>query len=43
MWNNKNKYKDFYLVLRKVIKENWFNINNSYTSSNNIEVVWEEL
>lgn len=41
--NNKNKYKDFYLVLRKVIKENWFNVNNSYTSSNNIEVVWDEL
>lgn len=24
--NNKNKYKDFNLVLRKAIRENWFNI-----------------
>ena len=25
---NKNKYKDFNIVLRKAIKENWFNISN---------------
>lgn len=41
--NNKNKYKDFYLVLRKVIQQNWFNINNQdFTSGNNNEIVWEE-
>lgn len=41
--NNKNKYKDFYLVLRKVIKENWFKINDSeFTSGNNNQIVWEE-
>jgi hypothetical protein len=33
MNNNKNKYKDFNLVLRKAIRENWFinkNKNNNY-------------
>lgn len=42
--NNKNKYKDFYLVLRKVIKENWFKINDSeeFTSQSKREVVWED-
>lgn len=28
--NNKNKYSNFNLVLRKSIRENWFNKNNSY-------------
>ena len=43
--NNKNKYKDFYLVLRKVIKENWFKINDSdeeFTSQSKRTIEWEE-
>ena len=42
--NNKNKYKDFYLVLRKVIKENWFNLNDSeeFTSQSKREIQFEE-
>lgn len=31
--NNKNKYKDFYLVLRKVIKEDWFHISKEIQSA----------
>lgn len=41
--NNKNGYKDFYLVLRKVIQQNWFKINDSeFTSGNNNQIIWEE-
>ena len=41
--NNKNGYKDFYLVLRKVIQQNWFKINDSdFTSGNNNQIVFEE-
>lgn len=43
--NNKNKYKDFYIVLRKVIKENWFKINDSdeeFTSQSKRTIEWEE-
>ena len=43
--NNKNKYKDFYLVLRKVIKENWFKVNDSdeeFTSQSKRTIEWEE-
>ena len=42
--NNKNKYKDFYIVLRKVIKENWFNLNASeeFTSQSKREIQFEE-
>ena len=32
--DNKNKYKDFNLVLRKSIRENWFNNNNIRNSKN---------
>lgn len=39
--NNKNKYKDFYLVLRKVIKEDWFHISKDIQSVSNDEL--EEL
>ena len=42
--NNKNKYKDFYIVLRKVIKDNWFNLNASeeFTSQSKREIQFEE-
>ena len=41
--NNKNGYKDFYLVLRKVIQQNWFKINDSdFTSGSNNQIVFEE-
>lgn len=39
--NNKNKYKDFYLVLRKVIKEDWFHISKDVQNQSNDEL--EEL
>ena len=42
--NNKNKYKDFYLLLRKVIKENWFKINDSedFTSQSKRTIEFED-
>ena len=41
---NKNKYKDYNLVIRKAIRENWFKIkNDDFTSGNNTEIVWDEL
>ena len=36
--NNKNKYKDFYLVLRKVIKEDWFHISKDVQSASNTNI-----
>lgn len=39
---NKNKYKDFNLVIRKAIREKWFKID-SFSSSSKREIVWEEL
>lgn len=39
--NNKNGYKDFYLVLRKVIKEDWFHISKDVQNQSNDEL--EEL
>lgn len=36
--NNKNKYKDFYLVLRKVIKEDWFHISKDVQSASDTNI-----
>ena len=43
--NNKNKYKDFYLVLRKVIKEDWFHISKyvQNASDTNIDELVKEV
>ena len=42
--NNKNKYTNFNAVIRKAIRENWFNMSSelSYKASK-IEIVWDEL
>ena len=36
--NNKNKYKDFYLVLKKVIKEDWFHISKDIQSASDTNI-----
>lgn len=38
MNNNKNKYKNFNLVLRKAIRENWFENNNSKQQKTKLEL-----
>jgi predicted phage replisome organizer len=35
--NNKNKYKNFNLVLRKSIRENWFNKSSNTTNNNTLK------
>lgn len=41
--NNKNGYKDFNIVLRKSIRNNWFkqNFNKSYNNNPNANIVFE--
>lgn len=40
---NKNKYKDFNLVLRKSIRENWsIHKNTNFTSNNKTQIIFEE-
>lgn len=36
--NNKNKYKDFYLVLKKVIEEDWFHISKDVQSASDTNI-----
>lgn len=38
---NKNKYKDFNLVIRKAIREKWFKIDD-FSSQSKYKVEWEE-
>ena len=43
MNNNKNKYKNFNLVLRKAIRENWFENNTSKQQKTNREIREEKF
>ena len=43
MNNNKNKYKNFNLVLRKAIRENWFENNNTKQQKTNREIKEQKI
>lgn len=43
MNNNKNKYKNFNLVLRKAIRENWFESNNTKQQKTNREIKEQKI
>lgn len=43
MNNNKNKYKNFNLVLRKAIRENWFDNNNTKQQKTNREIKEQKI
>lgn len=43
MNNNKNKYKNFNLVLRKAIRENWFENNNAKQQKTNREIKEQKI
>lgn len=43
MNNNKNKYKNFNLVLRKAIRENWFESNNIKQQKTNREIKEQKI
>lgn len=43
MNNNKNKYKNFNLVLRKAIRENWFENNNVKQQKTNREIKEQKI
>jgi hypothetical protein len=37
--NNKNKYTNFNLVIRRAIRENWFNISKETKSTMNRRII----